>query len=355
MLHSIVATFYKRQRIFFFVRRLTLSSWIPFSLAVMCYFMCLLLGWVEPFQTAFWKLGFALGGRALSLALLKLGLTGGLAVTIGLLARVLITAASSEMDGLRMMPTGSDAGGQPAANPAAEEPSNVPSGASTLDWSDLRQFKNSEADPNINASGANHSPSHPASEGTHCPPLSSRASTPSSSFFRGLSDAAPAPELGEEVLQVSPTHSISQTDLWNELSPSAPTPAQDNQPPLGGEQARHPTAPQEVPLRDLQHQAIQNRLASLTPQREMDDDKIDALICLKEEIIDRMAQLDPNPFWAEQRNELISNGILIKGKEYAMGTLEKNVDKLKTEGQDSFFFKKLLKTREHFELYGRFA
>ena len=65
-------------------------------------------------------------------------------------------------------------------------------------------------------------PSHPAYEGTHPPHLSSAASTPSSSFFRGLSDAAPAPEPGEEVQQVIPTHSISQTYLWNELSSSAP-------------------------------------------------------------------------------------------------------------------------------------
>lgn len=101
----------ERQRIFFFVRRLTLSSWIPFSLAVMCYFMCMILGWVEPFQTAFWKLGLALGGRALSLALWKLGLTGGLAFIIGLGVRVLITAAASEMVvGPRMMATGSDSG-----------------------------------------------------------------------------------------------------------------------------------------------------------------------------------------------------------------------------------------------------
>lgn len=119
------------------------------------------------------------------------------------------------------------------------------------DWSALRQFLNIEADPQINARGANHSPSHPASEGTHRPHLSSTASTPSSSFFRGLSDAAPAPELGEEVQQVSPTHSISQTDLWNEVSSSAPTPGQDNQPPLVVEQP--PAAGPSEPRRDLSH------------------------------------------------------------------------------------------------------
>jgi hypothetical protein len=48
------------------------------------------------------------------------------------------------------------------------------------------------------------------------------------------------------VQQVSPTHSISQTDLWNELSSSAPTPGQDNPPPLVVEQP--PAAgPSEIP------------------------------------------------------------------------------------------------------------
>ncbi|TMX01752.1 hypothetical protein EJD97_023731 [Solanum chilense] len=51
------------------------------------------------------------------------------------------------------------------------------------------------------------------------------ASPLSSSFFRGLSDMSPAPDLGEEVQQVSPTHSISQTDLWNSPSSSDPSPA----------------------------------------------------------------------------------------------------------------------------------
>ncbi|MCE3050981.1 hypothetical protein HAX54_048648 [Datura stramonium] len=70
-------------------------------------------------------------------------------------------------------------------------------------------------------------------------------------FFRGLSDAAPAPELGEEVQQVIPTHSISQTDLWNSLSSSAPTPCQDNQPPLVIEQT--PSVGPSEPRRDLSH------------------------------------------------------------------------------------------------------
>ena len=62
-------------------------------------------------------------------------------------------------------------------------------------------------------------------------------SPPSSSFFTGLSNMSPAPDLGEEVQQVSLAHSISQTEIWNSLSSSAPTPGQENQPPLVVEQA----------------------------------------------------------------------------------------------------------------------
>lgn len=108
-------------------------------------------------------------------------------------------------------------------------------------------------------------------------------------------------------------------------------------------------------MRDFQHQTIKNRLDTLTPQREVDDDRVDAIICLKEAIIDRMAQLDPHPFWAEQKEKLVAHGILNREAEYTMETLEKNLEKLTTEGQNSFFYKKLIKTRENFELDGRFA
>ena len=70
--------------------------------------------------------------------------------------------------------------------------------------------------------------------------------------------------------------------------------------------------PQEVPVdwSQYQHDRITERLSVLTPTRARDADTVDTIICLKQEIIDRMAQLDPNPFWADQRNELIANRIL---------------------------------------------
>jgi hypothetical protein len=58
----------------------------------------------------------------------------------------------------------------------------------------------------------------------------------------------------------------------------------------------------------FQHNAIKNSISTLTPQRE-----IDAIICLKKDIIDRIAQLDPDdPFWNEQKDHLVAHGILTK-------------------------------------------
>ena len=306
---------------------------IGFLLLGLCYFLCLKIGSMDLFLDFFERGGISVVGRFVYSSFLKMGFSGGMVLAIVLTVKALLTFG---VEPNMMMPSGSGGGESPLPLPGPS--GNKSSSSWTEDSFDLREFINSEADPKINARGANHSPSHPASEGTHCPPLSSRASTPSSSFFRGLSDAAPAPELGEEVLQVSPTHSISQTDLWNELSPSAPTPGQDNQRPLVVEQATPDPAPQEVPLRDFQHQTIKNRLATLTPQREVNDDQVDAIICLKEAIVDRMAKLDPHPFWAEQKDYLVAHGILNKEAEYTIGTLEKNLEKLTSEGQNSFFF-----------------
>ncbi|MCE5167132.1 hypothetical protein HAX54_039061 [Datura stramonium] len=117
--------------------------------------------------------------------------------------------------------------------------SGANSGSDSGSW---RKYINLSSDNEGNASAA----SAPTPTSSDCTTF-----TPSSSFFRGLSDAAPAPELGEEVQQVSLTHSISQTDLWNSLSSSAPTPGQDNQLPLVVEQP--PAAGPSEPRRDLSH------------------------------------------------------------------------------------------------------
>lgn len=68
-----------------------------------------------------------------------------------------------------------------------------------------------------------------------------------------------------------------------------------------------------------------------------------------------MVELDPHPFWAEQKNNIISEGILKGGKyEYTVEGLHKNWEKLKSEGQSAFLFKQMIKMRENFETKGRF-
>jgi len=122
--------------------------------------------------------------------------------------------------------------------------------------------------------------------------------------------------------------------------------------------ARHDPAPWEDPFWNLQHETIKHRIATLTPEREVYDDEIDSMIMLKGSIIDRMAQLDPHPFWAEQKHNLISDGILNKEAEYTMDTLHRNylllIENGEGRGSDSSFFKRLLRIRENFELEGRF-
>ena len=89
--------------------------------------------WMEPFQTVFLRQGLNLGARALSFALLKLGLPGGLAWSIGFGARVLITEGFG-MD-FKMMATGPDSGNSSPGwtsllGSTGQQPSVAPSGGS---------------------------------------------------------------------------------------------------------------------------------------------------------------------------------------------------------------------------------
>jgi len=64
----------------------------------MFYFICTILGWVELFQTAFSKLGLAVGCRALSLSLWQMGCPGYLASGIGLAVRGILEDTQVFMD-----------------------------------------------------------------------------------------------------------------------------------------------------------------------------------------------------------------------------------------------------------------
>nr|YP_009675546.1 succinate dehydrogenase subunit 3 [Sophora flavescens]QDD68262.1 succinate dehydrogenase subunit 3 [Sophora flavescens] len=86
----------------------------------MFYCLCMRLGSLDLFQAVFWKIGFSLGSRVLSFALLKLGLAGGLAWAIGCVLRALFSA--EEMP-LWVYPSGADAGSEASVNQEQHQPS----------------------------------------------------------------------------------------------------------------------------------------------------------------------------------------------------------------------------------------
>ena len=76
---------------------------------------------------------------------------------------------------------------------------------------------------------------------------------------------------------------------------------------------------------------------------------------LKSDVVDHMAQLDPDPFWVNNRNQIISESILTpKGSEYKMETLSQKLEELRENGVTSNFFHQLKKVRDDFRLLGRF-
>jgi len=78
-------------------------------------------------------------------------------------------------------------------------------------------------------------------------------------------------------------------------------------------------------------------------------EKIDTLISLKEQVILRMAELDPHPFWMgeQNRNRLIADSILTKNNwEYNPETLSKRLSQLNERGINCSFYHDLKKLRE---------
>jgi len=249
-------------RLFFF------SFLILFGLLAIFYLLCLMLDFIDVFWALLSRMGCSVATRAMYISFIRMTSCSGS------MALFLFFSLSKEgicymedagpSTGGRAVDSGSGSDNWQKYLNLSEENASAASAPTptSSDWSALRQFQNIEADPQINARGANHSPSHPASEGTHRPHLSSTASPPSSSFFRGLWDMSPAPDLGGEVQQVILAHSISQTDLWNSLSSSAPTPGQDNQPPLVVEQAGPSQMAPPEPLKEEIVRRLEPFLAS---------------------------------------------------------------------------------------------
>lgn len=92
------------------------------------------------------------------------------------------------------------------------------------------------------------------------------------------------------------------------------------------------------------------------PGRDVPVEDIEALISLKREIIGRMSQLDPHPFWVDQQNRIIGESILTpKGAEYQLTTLLSKRDQLFSEHPTtSRFFQDMVKMRTQFLETGSF-
>ena len=71
----------------------------------------------------------ATGSRTISSLLIKMGFSGGLALAVRFAVTAFLTGEGTDLFEKYVIPNSE--GGQPAANPGAEQPSNVPSGAST--------------------------------------------------------------------------------------------------------------------------------------------------------------------------------------------------------------------------------
>lgn len=85
-------------------------------------------------------------------------------------------------------------------------------------------------------------------------------------------------------------------------------------------------------------------------------DYIQAMLHLKEEIVMRIAQLDPHPFWTEHKARIIDNYIITpKGEEYSLSTMEKIGRGLEAENAPNhYFLKRMIGVRKDFLWTGRF-
>lgn len=84
----------------------------------------------------------------------------------------------------------------------------------------------------------------------------------------------------------------------------------------------------------------------------VDDWEIDRIVSLKNEILDRMIELDHSPFWNTHRNRLIRDFIQPpQGGEYRIPVLEAKLGSLFGENPaSSCFYKNLIRLRDSFHI-----
>lgn len=161
----------------------------------------------------------------------------------------------------------------------------------------------------------------------------------------------PSPAISRSDLFGCAGHDDPDLDLSLRLGPPGAQPRLLTQQGIMAQLAPGPSdAP--FPPQDNFFSKINNRLLFAAGKKvgwETPAEKIGELIALKSQIIDRMGELDPHPFWQgeENRTRLIGDSILTKnGWEYKNDTLTQKLRQLNEKGKKSTFFKELCRLRE---------
>lgn len=190
---------------------------------------------------------------------------------------------------------------------------------------------------------------------------------PSSSFFEGVSEElglfchCAEPEVTQPIqhqqaqgitqeanvpFRVSPSSPSSPSPSWFEGAEGFLKTILVEEPGEGSSAAPNPE-PETQPRWVFDEVNARLKLvASKKANWEMPISTIKTLITLKEKVIYRMAEIDPNysAFWHEKKNELIAHSILTsRGYEFSVTTLQKRLAKLEKDGINSAFFKDLSK------------
>lgn len=107
---------------------------------------------------------------------------------------------------------------------------------------------------------------------------------------------------------------------------------------------------------DSVKETIKNRLTIHRLGRNhpvVSDNEINTIFDLKDQIVRKMEQLNPNPFWANHRMLIIQKYLLPpRGGEYTIRTLEKKLQQLfPANPEGSFIYKELLRAKADITLF----
>ncbi|KAJ8746989.1 hypothetical protein K2173_012848 (mitochondrion) [Erythroxylum novogranatense] len=160
----------------------------------------------------------------------------------------------------------------------------------------------------------------------------------------------------QAAIPVPPANPVPSTEAAQEALPQAPAPAEVAQP--NPHANPFPPLPPQPDFDSVNH-IIRNRLlVHRLGQRHasVSEAEIDRIVDLKGQILNRMSQLDGNPFWHRHRNKLIRDYILPprRGK-WKISVLEAKLQQLGGENAtSSSIYKELIKARDFFHIDGPF-